>query len=72
MPRHRVDECHRAVTSGIVRGMLPFSTVEAPWFREMIGTLKPKYCPPSRDLLSNTLIPSWYTIECRSDCRWME
>lgn len=29
----------------------------------MTGTLNPKYSPPSRDLLSNTLIPAWYSIE---------
>lgn len=26
-------------------------------------TLNPKYTPPSRDYLSNTLIPSWYKVE---------
>lgn len=31
--------------------------------REMTKTLNPKYPPPSRDYLSNTLIPAWYRIE---------
>lgn len=29
----------------------------------MTGTLNHKYSPPSRDLLTNTLIPAWYGIE---------
>ncbi len=29
----RKDECHRAITKFIVKGLLPFSTVEAPWWR---------------------------------------
>lgn len=29
----------------------------------MVKTLNPKYTPPSRDYLSNTLIPSWYKVE---------
>lgn len=29
----------------------------------MIGILNPKYHPPSRDMLSNTLIPAWYMVE---------
>lgn len=29
----------------------------------MIRSLKPKYQSPSRDMLSNTLIPAWYAVE---------
>lgn len=31
--------------------------------REMISTLNPQYQSPSRDMLSNTLIPAWYAVE---------
>ncbi|KAI2666748.1 E3 SUMO-protein ligase ZBED1 [Labeo rohita] len=31
--------------------------------REICKTLNPKYTPPSRSYLSDTLIPSWYDIE---------
>ena len=31
--------------------------------REMIRALNPRYQPPSRDMLSNTLIPAWYAVE---------
>ncbi|CAM4465200.1 unnamed protein product [Leuciscus chuanchicus] len=63
MMKERQDECHRAVTNFIVKGLLPFSTVEAPWWREMIRALNPRYQSPSRDMLSNTFIPAWYAVE---------
>lgn len=63
MTKEKQDECHRAVTNFVVKGLLPFSTVEAPWWREMIRALNPRYQPPSRDMLSNTLIPAWYAVE---------
>ncbi|KAL0965132.1 hypothetical protein UPYG_G00277210 [Umbra pygmaea] len=63
MSKERQDQCHRAVTGVVVKGLLPFSIVEAPWWRDMISTLNPQYQSPSRDLLSNTLIPAWYAVE---------
>ncbi len=33
LTRQTINDCHRTVTAFIVKGMLPFSTVEAPWFR---------------------------------------
>ena len=33
MPQARVDECHRAVTKFVVKGLHPFATVDAPEFR---------------------------------------
>lgn len=33
MPQDRVDECHRAVTKFVVKGLHPFATVDAPEFR---------------------------------------
>ena len=32
-------------------------------YREMTQTLNPKYSPPSRELLTDTLVPAWYNIE---------
>ncbi|XP_049416194.1 E3 SUMO-protein ligase ZBED1-like [Epinephelus fuscoguttatus] len=43
--------------------MLPFTTVDTPWFREMTRALNAKYTPPNRDNLCNTLIPAWYNVE---------
>lgn len=31
--------------------------------REMITALNPRYQSPSKDMLSNTLIPAWYAVE---------
>ncbi|XP_039883193.1 E3 SUMO-protein ligase ZBED1-like isoform X1 [Simochromis diagramma] len=63
MTKEKVDEIHRAVTKFIVKDLHPFSTVESPSFREMSSALNPRYQPPSRDDLSNTLIPAWYCVE---------
>ncbi|XP_060785993.1 uncharacterized protein LOC132891894 [Neoarius graeffei] len=63
MTKEKQAECHRAVTQFVVKGLLPFSTMETPWFREMIRTLNPRYQPPSRDMLANTCIPAWYAAE---------
>uniref|UniRef100_UPI003AB020EE E3 SUMO-protein ligase ZBED1-like n=1 Tax=Centroberyx gerrardi TaxID=166262 RepID=UPI003AB020EE len=63
MSTERVDECHRAVTTFVVKGLHPLATVETPWFGEMIKTLNPQYSPPSRESLSNHLIPDWYNVE---------
>lgn len=63
MPSDKVEECHRAVTKFIVKGLHPFATVESPWFREMTKTLWPPYTPPCGNLLPNTLIPAWYEVE---------
>ncbi|XP_039876078.1 E3 SUMO-protein ligase ZBED1-like [Simochromis diagramma] len=63
MTQARIDECHRAVTKFVVKGLHPFATVDAPEFREMIKTLNPKYKAPNRDSLTNHLIPAWYAVE---------
>ncbi|XP_053176913.1 uncharacterized protein LOC128360498 [Scomber japonicus] len=63
LSKQRTKECHKAVIGYLVKGLNPLSTVESPWFREMIKTLNPKYQLPSRDQLVNTLIPSCYSVE---------
>ncbi|CAM4672887.1 unnamed protein product [Leuciscus chuanchicus] len=63
MPEERVNDCHLALTKFIVKGLHPFATVESNCFREMCRALNPKYTPPSRSYLSDTLIPSWYGVE---------
>ncbi|XP_061741578.1 uncharacterized protein LOC133541877 isoform X1 [Nerophis ophidion] len=56
----QTEECHGKVTAHIVKRLHPFSEVESPTFGDMVKTLNPKYIPPSRDYLANTLIPAWY------------
>ena len=63
MPSNQVEQCNRAVTKFVVKGLHPFATVESPWFREMTKALNPRYTPPCRTVLSNTLIPAWYEVE---------
>ncbi|XP_063745957.1 E3 SUMO-protein ligase ZBED1-like isoform X2 [Eleginops maclovinus] len=63
MSQAKVEECHRAVTKFVVKGLHPFSTVDAPEFREMTKVLNPKYKAPSRESLTNHLIPAWYGVE---------
>ncbi|KAK0135320.1 Zinc finger BED domain-containing protein 1 [Merluccius polli] len=63
IPSNQVEQCHRAVTKFVVKGLHPFATVETPWFREMTKALNPRYTPPCRTVLSNTLIPAWYEVE---------
>ncbi|KAJ4936229.1 hypothetical protein JOQ06_000831 [Pogonophryne albipinna] len=53
LTKEKTEEFHRAVTAFVVKGLHPFSVVEAPSFREMTKALNPKYTPPSRDSLSN-------------------
>ena len=62
MPSNQVEQCHRAVTKFVVKGLHPFATVETPWFREMTKALNTRYSP-CRTVLSNTLIPAWYEVE---------
>ena len=35
---------------------VPFSTIENPWFVNMLKTLQPGYNPPSWQVLSGTLL----------------
>ncbi|XP_039520167.1 E3 SUMO-protein ligase ZBED1-like [Pimephales promelas] len=63
MPEERVNDCHLALTKFIVKGLHPFATVESNCFRDMCRALNPKYTPPSRSYVSDTLIPSWYGVE---------
>ena len=62
MPSYQVEQCHRAVTKFVVKGLHPFATVESLWFREITKALNPRYTPPCRTVLSNTLIPAWYEV----------
>lgn len=33
LSKQRTEECHRAVSRYLVKGLHPLSTVESPWFR---------------------------------------
>ncbi|XP_030196906.1 zinc finger BED domain-containing protein 1-like isoform X1 [Gadus morhua] len=72
MTKDQREECHRVVTKFIVKGLLPFSTVDTPWWREMIAALNPKYQSPTRDMVSNTFVPAWYAVEKENVKRELE
>ena len=50
------DAIDRAVTKAFVMCNVPFSIIENPWFIDMIKTLQPSYVPPTRQVLSRTLL----------------
>lgn len=50
------DEIARSMTKAFVMCNIPFSTVENPWFVDLIKTLQPGYNPPTRKVLSGTLL----------------
>lgn len=52
----RSDELDRVITKAYVMCNIPFSTIDNPWFIDMIKALEPGYDPPSRRVLSGTLL----------------
>jgi hypothetical protein len=52
------DEIDRSVTKAFVMCNVPFSVIENPWFIDMLKTLQPGYKPPTRQVLSGTLLES--------------
>ncbi|PKK55226.1 hypothetical protein RhiirC2_803033, partial [Rhizophagus irregularis] len=52
------DEIHRSIMKVFVICNIFFSIIENPWFIDLIKTLQPGYDPPSRQVLSSTLLES--------------
>ncbi|GET66712.1 ribonuclease H-like domain-containing protein [Rhizophagus irregularis DAOM 181602=DAOM 197198] len=52
----RSDELDRVITKAYVMCNIPFSTIDNPWFIDMIKALEPGYDPPSRRVLNGTLL----------------
>lgn len=50
------DAIDRSVTKAFVMSNIPFSAIENPWFIDMVKTLQPGYDPPTRQVLSGTLL----------------
>jgi len=50
------DEIDRSITKAFVMSNIPFNIVENPWFIDLMKTLQPGYNPPSRKVLSGTLL----------------
>ncbi|GET55642.1 ribonuclease H-like domain-containing protein [Rhizophagus irregularis DAOM 181602=DAOM 197198] len=52
----RSDELDRVITKAYVMCNIPFSTIDNPWFIDMIKALEPGYDPPLRRVLNGTLL----------------
>src|SRR2546430_5370853 len=50
------DSIARSITKAFVMCNIPFSVIENPYFVDLIKTLQPGYDPPSRQVLSGTLL----------------
>jgi hypothetical protein len=50
------DIIDRSITKAFVMSNIPFSVIENPWFVDMIKTLQPGYNPPTRQVLSGSLL----------------
>ncbi|XP_033480297.2 UTP--glucose-1-phosphate uridylyltransferase-like isoform X1 [Epinephelus lanceolatus] len=49
LSQEEVEECHRKVTTHVVKRLHPFSEAEAPTFRDMLSALNPKYTQKMTD-----------------------
>lgn len=56
LEKGRCDELDRVITKAYIMCNIPFSTIDNPWFIDMIKALQPGYEPPSRRVLSGTLL----------------
>ena len=56
MEKGYCDNVDRTITKAFVMSNIPFSVIENPWFIDMLKTLQPGYDPPSRQVLSGTLL----------------
>ena len=56
LTEERIDEIDRALVKAFVICGIPWSTIENPFFIELLKTLRPAYTPPSRENLSGRLL----------------
>jgi hypothetical protein len=56
LEKGKIENIDRKITKTFVMCNIPFSTVENPWFIDLIKSLQPGYDPPSRRTLSGSLL----------------
>ena len=56
LEKGKIEDINRMITKTFVMCNIPFSTVENPWFINLIKSLQPGYDPPSRRTLSGSLL----------------
>lgn len=57
----RWNECTDAVTTYLVKEMVPFNTVKKPSFKTLLRALDRRYVLPDRKYFSHTAIPDMYS-----------
>jgi hypothetical protein len=56
LEKGKIDEIDRIITKAFIMSNIPFSTIENPWFFNLIKTLQPAYDVPSRRVLGGSLL----------------
>jgi len=56
LEKGKIDEIDRIITKAFIMSNIPFSTIENPWFINLIKILQPAYDVPSRRVLSGSLL----------------
>jgi hypothetical protein len=56
LEKGKIEDINRIITKTFVMCNIPFSTVENPWFIDLIKSLQPGYDLPSRRILSGSLL----------------
>ena len=58
----RYQHCENAVIEFICKDLQPLSVIDSPAFLKLVGTLDPRFQPPSRSTVTRVLIPQKYKI----------
>jgi hypothetical protein len=56
LEKGKIEDINHIITKTFVMCNIPFSTVENPWFIDLIKSLQPRYDLPSRRILSGSLL----------------
>ena len=58
----RYQHCENAVIEFVCKDLQPLSIVDSPPFLKLVGTLDPRFLPPSRSNVTRVLIPQKYEV----------
>ena len=59
----RAKDLTRSVAKFLAKDMRPYSLVESPHFKELVGKLDPRYKIPGRKKFSGDVVPAMYAEE---------
>ena len=63
LPTHKAASISQAVVRYLVHDLRPYSTVQSPAFKSLLHELEPRYTVPSRQTISERLVPAWHEME---------